>query len=315
MFFARLYSAIRSALGPAFGTILWILKLMLPITLLVACLNYIGAIGWLSEFLAPLFHFIGLSGQAVIVFITALLLNIYAAIAVVATLGFDFRSVTILAVMCLIAHNLIIETAIQKKTGASASFIVILRISAALLAGAVLNLILPAELQGKLLLDHIGVSEAPDSWLHVFRDWALSMVQLTLRMAFFILGLNMLQNILREFRVIDLLTYPLKPLMKLFGLSGSVSFLWIVANCVGLAYGGALMVEEVQKGEIKRQDALLLNTHIAISHSLLEDTLLFAAIGVGFFWLFVPRLLLAIAAVWGERWLLKRQFARLALDS
>ena len=113
----RLYDAAKSAVRPAFKTIIWILKLMLPITLLVAGLNYIGAIGWLSVQLAPLFRFIGLSGEAVIVFLTAILLNIYAAIAVIATLGFDFRAVTILAVMCLIAHNLIIETAIQKKRG------------------------------------------------------------------------------------------------------------------------------------------------------------------------------------------------------
>ena len=298
---SRLCESAKSALRPAFKTIVWILKLMLPITLLVAGLNYVGGIEWLSVQLAPLFRFLGLSGEAVIVFLTGVLLNIYAAIAVIATLGFDFRSVTILAVMCLIAHNLIIETAIQKKTGASAAYMVVLRLAAALFAGAMLNLILPQSLDGKLILDHITPDTDPGSWSEVVWGWAKSMGRLVLQMSLFILGLNVLQNILREFGIIDWLTYPLRPVMKMFGLPTSTSFLWIVANCVGLAYGGMLMVTEIEKGEISRRDARLFNSHIAISHSLLEDTLLFAAIGVGAFWLFVPRLVLAMAAVWGQR--------------
>ena len=313
MFFQRLWRAIQGAFRPALRTILWILKLMLPITLGVACLNYVGAIEWLSIHLAPLFRYIGLSGEAVIVFLTAILVNIYGAIAVIATIGFDFRSVTILAVMCLIAHNLILETAIQKKTGASAVAMVVLRLGTALVAGFSLNLILPEGMDGRLILDHITPDANPASWSEVLAGWGRSMTRLSLQMALFITGLNILQNILREFGVIDLLTYPLRPVMKVFGLPRLVSFLWIVANCVGLAYGGALMVDEIAKGEIRRRDALLLNTHIAISHSLLEDTLLFATIGVGAFWLFVPRLTLAIAAVWIQRGLRRKEIAPVPL--
>lgn len=314
MFFNRLYNAAKDALKPAFKTVFWILKLMLPVTLLVACLDYVGAIGWLSDYFAPLFQFIGLSGEAVIVFITSLLLNIYSAIAVIATLGFDFRSVTILAVMCLIAHNLIIETAIQRKAGASSAIqMVILRIVAALLAGAVLNLVLPQGMEGTLVLDHITTDSNPQSWSEVFSGWGISMGGLVLQMTVFIVGLNVLQNILKEFGVIDWMTYPLKPLMKFFGLPESTSFLWIVANCVGLAYGGALMVSEIEKGKIEAEDAKLLNAHIAVSHSLLEDTLLFVAIGIGAFWLLIPRILLATIIVWGLRGVMRWQLRTTAL--
>ena len=312
-FVQRLSGAAKSALKPAFKTIFWILRLMLPITLLVACLHHAGAIGWMSGHLAPLFRFIGLSGEAVIVFLTSILLNIYAAIAVIATLGFDFRSVTVLAVMCLIAHNLVVETAIQKKTGASAVYVVVLRLSAALFAGAMLNLILPQNMEGKLVLDHITPDGNPESWGMVFAGWGMSMGRLVLQMSVFILGLNVLQSILREFGIIDLLPRPLQPLMKVFGLPVSTSFLWIVANCVGLAYGGMLMVNEMDKGLIRKSDARIFHSHIAISHSLLEDTLLFAAIGVGVFWLFVPRLLLATVVVWMQRLVGHKQMPAAAL--
>jgi spore maturation protein SpmB len=300
-FLGRLLSAVRGALRPAFRTTVWILKIMLPITLGVACLNYVGAIEWIAAGLAPLFRYIGLSGEAVIVFLTAVLVNIYSAIAVIATLGFDFRSVTILAVMCLIAHNLIMETAIQKKTGASAAAMVILRLGTALLAGFLLNRLLPGTMEGTLILDGITPEVVPVSWGGLFIGWGVSIVRLSLRMALFIFSLNILQNILREFGMIDRLTWPLRPVMAAFGLPRPVSFLWIVANCVGLGYGGALMIAEIEKGDIRPRDTRLLNTHIAISHSLLEDTLLFAAIGIGVFWIIVPRMLLAVTAVWVQR--------------
>jgi hypothetical protein len=52
---------------------------------------------------------------------------------------------------------------------------------------------------------------------------------------------------------------------------------------------------------MKRQEADLFNHHAAVSHSLLEDTILYAALGIPVFWLTVPRLAMAILVVWAER--------------
>ncbi|HQB78773.1 MAG TPA: nucleoside recognition protein, partial [Tenuifilaceae bacterium] len=116
--------------------------------------------------------------------------------------------------------------------------------------------------------------------------------------------LMILQRILKEFGIIQILSTIFKPLLKVMGLPESTSFLWIVANTLGLAYGSAVMVEEVEAGKLSRTDADLLNFHIAISHSNLEDLLLFAAIGVSIWWMLIPRLFIAIAAVWGRRFAL-----------
>jgi len=89
--------------------------------------------------------------------------------------------------------------------------------------------------------------------------------------------------------------------MKVMGLSPDTSFLWFIGQIVGLTYGSVVMIEEVQRGDIQLADADLLNYHIAINHSLLEDTLLFVAIGVPAVWITFPRILLAISAVWTVR--------------
>lgn len=67
--------------------------------------------------------------------------------------------------------------------------------------------------------------------------------------------------------------------MAFFGLPAKTAFLWIVANTLGLAYGAAVMIDETESGKITKKDVDLLNHHISISHSNLEDVFLVASVG------------------------------------
>ena len=307
-FWRRLSSAARSALRPAWRTALWVVRMVVPITLGISMLEYAGAIEWISDRLAPLFSLFGLPGRSGLVFLSAALSTNYSAVAVIAALGLDYRSATILAVMALICHNLVIESAVQRKTGASAWGMVLLRIAAAFLAAAALDAILPAGLEGQLSLPT--VARTPDSWNEAIAAWGRMIVPLSLKMGLIIVTLNVLQNILREFRITDLLAIPLRPLMSAAGLPRSTSFLWIICNVVGITYGGAALVDEMHRGGVNRTDARLLNAHVAISHSLLEDTIVFASVGIGLFWLLVPRLSLAVCTVWILRGILALRHGR-----
>lgn len=293
-------AAIRG-LKAGLRTGLWISRMMVPITLGVAVLKYLGVIAVMTEWLTPIFKYIGLTGEGVLVFVTAIFASLYAAIAVIATLDLDFRMVTILAVMGLLCHNLIIETVIQRKAGADGWSMVLLRIVSALLAAGVLNIIIPIDYTGNLVLSHITTTDSATTVGEMLWGWGRSMFELLPMMFALILTLNILQQILREFGLIEKLTRPLSPLMKLMGLPTQTSFLWVVMNSLGLAYGGAVLIAEIGSNEISRRDAKLLNTHIALNHSTLEDTFLFLAIGLGLGWLLIPRFILAIAAVWVQK--------------
>jgi hypothetical protein len=93
----------------------------------------------------------------------------------------------------------------------------------------------------------------------------------------------------------------MSPFLKLFGLPESTSLSWIVANAIGLAYGSAVILEQVEEHKMSRSEADLLNHHIAISHSQIEDPLLFLAVHLPLGWLILPRVILAIIAVWLRR--------------
>jgi Fe2+ transport system protein B len=294
----RILDSVKTALPKAGKTILWLLKIILPISLLVSFLQYWGVIAQIAALLAPVFNVLGLPGESAVVFISSIFLPLYGPIAIISTLSLQIREITILAIMCLISHNLIMETAIQKKTGSSAIAIFIIRLVSSFTAAYVLNLLLPA---------HLGVSHASQmsviypNVLIMLNDWIKNAGSLSLKIALIIGGLMILQSVLKEFRIINFISKVFAPFMRIMGLSADSSFLWFIAQTLGLTYGSVVMIEEVENKEITLRSANRLNYHIAINHSLLEDTLLFVAIGVPAGWIIAPRFILAFIVVWGLR--------------
>lgn len=291
---ARLKRCLVSAMPKALKTAWWMIRIMLPISLGVMFLQYFGLLIYISNFLTPIFKHIGLPGESALVYITSILLSIYAAIAVIGTLALDMREITILAIMCLIAHNMIVETAIQKKTGSKAVRIVIVRIIFSFIAAFIFNFFLPKS-------DTISTASEALKYsgiVNLLEIWTKDSLWLSFKVIMIVTGLMFLQKILDEFGAMDILSKIFRPLMKPMGLSERTSFHWIIANTIGLTYGSAIMFEQVETGKLQLSDADLLNHHIAVSHSLLEDTLLFVAIGVSALWITFPRVALAIIAVW-----------------
>lgn len=298
LLYQRIAGCVREAIPSAIKTALWFIKITIPISLAVTLLNYFGVLTYISQYLSPAFNLIGLRGEAALVYITSAFLNVYSAIAVMSSINFTLREMTILAIMSLIAHNLIVETAVQKKTGSKVWQILLLRISCSIIAAAFLNYFLPVQMNSTSLSVHQALNP---TFNVVLSTWVISALKLSVKIVVLITLLMILQKILLEFKITNILSNIFSPLLKLMGLPETTSFLWIVANLLGLAYGSAVMIEEVQSGRLAKQDADLLNYHIAISHSNLEDLILFAAIGVSAWWLLLPRIGIAVIAVWSRR--------------
>ena len=164
------------------------------------------------------------------------------------------------------------------------------------MAAIVLNWILP-EMGGKMMAETAVAMNLGDTLIH----WLESSLMLCVKIVLMITGLMILQRVLEEFGVLKILSSMLSPLMRVFGLKPDVAFLWLVGNTVGLAYGSAIMLEYAKEGKLAHQEADLLNYHLAISHSQLEDPLLFMVMGLPIGWLIFPRVVLAIIVVWIRR--------------
>ncbi|MDR1099269.1 MAG: nucleoside recognition domain-containing protein [Treponema sp.] len=313
----RAIAAGRKALNPAFTTARFLLGIMIPVSFAMLILDHSGILYYIGRFLSPLMRYLGLPGEAALVLISSVCINIYSALAVINTLHLTGRELTVLATMCLVAHNFFVECVVMKKTGSSLTKMVFLRLFSALLAAWVLNRALPAAVGRPVQGPAAGESvllEAHALGLNLaglpgaLKVWLVESLVNILRIFIIVLGIMYIQKLLDEFGIMRRLGRVMAPLMNVFGLPEHTGYIWMVVNVAGLAYGSAALIEEVKTGAVSRPDADLFNHYAGLSHSHLEDTLLFVSIGVPFFWAAVPRLVLGILSVWAER--LRRYLVR-----
>lgn len=290
----KLLKCILRGLPQGMNTAKWLLKITIPVSFTVLLLDYYGIIDFIAVYTAPLFRYFGLPGVAAIVLFTSIFTNVYSVILILATLALPVREGTILAAMCLVSHGFPIETAVLSKTGSSPVRMIFVRLIGSFLVAFIMNSLMPGEPSSLEFSHNIAKPEISQ----VLTEWIYSMIHTIVKIVILINLLNILQKILEEFGITKWLTKPLKPFIKLCGLPQTTAFGWIIANTLGLAYGSAVMISLVQDKKLSKKDADMLNHHNAISHSQLEDPLLFTTFGFSMAWLILPRLFVAILCVW-----------------
>ncbi len=135
-------STINKGFKNAFNTYIDLVKIIIPVYILVTFLKYTGVIEIIADFFSPIMIYLGLPGEAMLALLTAYLLNMYAGLAVIASIDLGVKEITILGAMIGIAHSMIIESAVFKKINVNIIKINILRTVMSILAGFILNLII-----------------------------------------------------------------------------------------------------------------------------------------------------------------------------
>jgi spore maturation protein SpmB len=110
-------------------------KFVLPLYIVVDICKAYGLIENVGAWCAPLMKLFGLPGETAFAFIAAALVNLYAAIAILAPLDLTPWQVTQCGVMMGIAHNLILEGGVLSSTGARGGVLTVCRILLAAIAG------------------------------------------------------------------------------------------------------------------------------------------------------------------------------------
>ena len=290
----RLRFCVKSSLPKGLKTAWWLIKITVPVSFGVMLLDYFGVLSFIAGYTGPLFRLFGLPGVSAIVFITSMFTNIYSVVAILAMLNLPVREGTILATMCLVSHGFLIESAVMKRTGSSVVRMLILRLTGSFVVAWILNMAMPGSMSQTTTI----LQAHEIAFLSAFLHWLSSIASTVIKILILVNVLLIFQQIMEEFGWIKAINKPLSPFMKLFGLPKSTTLSWVVANLIGLAYGSAIMIDQREKGKMSSEDADLLNHHVAVSHSQLEDPLLFLTLGFTMHWLVWPRILVAVAAVW-----------------
>ncbi|HNU84592.1 MAG: iron transporter [Deltaproteobacteria bacterium] len=273
---------------------LWMIKIILPISFLTAVLAWTGWLANLDFLLAPLMGFMGLPSMAALPILIGGLTGIYGGIAAMAVLPFTMAEMTLLANFLLICHNLIQEGVVQAKSGLNPVKATLFRISAAVTTVWVMTFFIPTDPFSSAQAGAVAASA--QTFDAMACEWAVSMLNLCVKVFFIIMAILTLLEIAKSMGWVMPVVRALSPALKLLGLSEKVGILWMTAVVFGLAYGGAVIVEEARQGHISKEELEELQLSIGINHSMVEDPILFMAFGIGAFWLWVPRIITAMAA-------------------
>jgi len=118
-------------------------KILIPFIFIIKILEEIGVIKIISNFFEPVVQLMGLPAELGIVWVTAIIINVYAGIVVfvnvVPTLDLTVAQITVLTLIILIAHNILVESSVSRAAGVSFFYAAFLRIGMAFIAGLILS--------------------------------------------------------------------------------------------------------------------------------------------------------------------------------
>jgi hypothetical protein len=272
-FFKNSLSEIKSICIPLY-------KILIPFIFIIKFLEEIGIVKAISNLFEPIVQILGLPAELGIVWVTALVVNVYAAIIifinVVPSLDLTVAQVTVLTTIILIAHNLLVESAICRAAGVSFFYASFLRIGVAFVGGFILYKIYSTFglLQHKfnLVLQQKIIPTDYYSWI---LGQVQNLVYIFCIICILVFALNFLKRIGVEKLIKNLLEKPL----KLLGISSSAINIVIVGLTIGLQFGGGMLIKEVKSGSIDKQSILLSISLLNLIHAIIEDTILMMIIG------------------------------------
>jgi len=291
----KLKEGVTAGLIKGWNGFIWMMKIVVPISLFTAILDWSGLLRHLDFLLIPLMGLLDLPSAAALPLIIGMLSSVYGGIASMIVFPFSAAQMTLMAVFILTAHGLIQEGIIQGQSGIHPAKATLIRIGAAIVTVLLMvpwvgsSTVMPTAVEGALAAD-------PAFW-EMIRHWAWTTFRLTIKIFFIIMALLTLLELLKSFGLIHPFVRALAPFLKIMGLDQKVGFLWMTAVIFGLYYGGAIIVEEAKSGHLSPEDLELLHLSIGTNHSMVEDPPLFMPLGIHPFWLYVPRLVMAIIIV------------------
>lgn len=269
-----------------------LIKVMVPALLIVKLLESLGAIYYLSLALTPVMAAVGLPAEMGIVWATAMLVNIYTAMAVffAQTLAepLSVAQITVLSSMILFSHALLVEGAIAKAAGLGWTYTLLLRLGGALVVGLALH---HGYTSLGLFQQASTVMWQPNILVDSWQAWLMLQLQTLLLALFIITALIVTMRVLEYLGIEQFLHWLLTPFLRVLGIGKEAANITVVGITLGLSFGGGLLIEQAKSGNVSKRNVLLAMSFLSLSHSLIEDTLLMMLLGANLSGILLFRLL------------------------
>lgn len=273
-------------------------KISIPILVLMKILEPFGVIEFIANLLNPVMGLVGLPGYISLVWAAGLFGNIYAALLVLLSVWsldpLSIHQANILAIMLLIAHNMVVESLLARKLGSNLTFIVIWRLSLAIIAAWLVNALLTYlniwQATAVLLLEETHLDSSWGSWIQ-------QQLQTQIIIFFIIIAMIALMDLLRILKLDKYLFTIFSPILMILKLDKNASYSVFVGLILGISYGFAFIHKQLKEKQLTKKEGRVIMNFIAPNHAIIEDTILMIAIGGHLLVILVFRLIFVLLAV------------------
>jgi hypothetical protein len=297
---ARLVMTARELVRDTWQVAIELFKVFIPAVVLVKILEEAGAVGVIARLLEPAMAVFGLPGEMAVVWTTAIVTNIYGAIAVLLLFAQDVQltisQATVLATMILICHSLPVELALTHRVGGSYRFLGLLRFVGACIAGALLH----------FLYTMLGVLTQPATIIWAQQkvevgllDWVWNQCINVLYIVCVLFSLLTLMRFLQAIGFTGLMGRFLRPILLLMGISSRSASIAVFGLLAGITFGSGLLLAEVRKEGLPARDVVLVLAFLSLCHGIIEDTLLMLLIGADLSGILLFRFVFSILVIGG----------------
>ena len=277
----KLKSFALSIFNPWKRTCKILFKILIPISILIKILQETGGINYVSNFFDPLMQLMGLPGEMGIVWASAIFGNLYGGLlafySLQSTISLTVAQATILMTALLIAHSFLMEVVVVYKAGLKWIPIVLFRLGMAVVVGMFLNFFYTATGLLQEPASQIMTLSAPAD--QSIAAWVINELKNYVSIALIILALIATLEILKRIGLIEKLNKLLEPILNFIGMTSKIVPLTIIGLTLGLAYGGALIIDETRATSISKKDIFYSLLLMSLFHSIIEDTMLVASAG------------------------------------
>ena len=141
-------------------------------------------------------------------------------------------------------------------------------------------------------------------WQVILREIITEGAHIAVLVPAIIIPLMIVLALLTDSRLLDRGVVFIQPVMQRLNLSSRVAFPLLAGFFLGIVFGSGVIISFANDGTLTKRDLILVLVFLGICHSIVEDTLIFAALGANWWVLISCRFVLATLATFAVSFVL-----------
>jgi len=141
-------------------------------------------------------------------------------------------------------------------------------------------------------------------WQIILREIITGGAHIAVLVPAIIIPLMVVLALLTDTRLLDRGVGFIQPVMQRLNLSNMVAFPLLAGLFLGIVFGSGVIISCANDGTLTKRDLILVLVFLGICHSIVEDTLIFAALGANWWVLISCRFVLATLATFAVSFVL-----------